>query len=127
MSRSSSYVTSRKMAENLGASGDGTHHFWLMEVTSIALVILVPLFVFTFGSILGRPYPEVVAALAHPFPALVIALTLLVGLFHFRHGVQVVLEDYAHGTPRRMMIVAAICATYAILAVGLFAVARIAL
>ena len=59
--------------------------------------------------------------------ALVIGLTLLVGLVHFRHGVQVVLEDYAHGTPRRLMIIAAICVTYAILAVGLFAVARLAL
>ena len=54
-------------------------------------------------------------------------LTLLVGLYHFRLGVQVVLEDYAHGTPRRVMIIAAICVTYAILAIGLFAVARIAL
>ncbi|MBP1804973.1 succinate dehydrogenase, hydrophobic membrane anchor protein [Rubellimicrobium aerolatum] len=127
MSRSTSYITARKRAENLGASGGGTDHFWLMEVTSIALVILVPLFVFTFGSILGLPHEEAVAALSRPFPALVIGLTLLVGLVHFRHGVQVVLEDYAHGTPRRAMVIAAICVTYAILATGVFAVARIAL
>ena len=31
-----SYTTPRKRAENLGASGDGTHHFWLMIVTSLA-------------------------------------------------------------------------------------------
>ena len=58
--------------------------------------------------------------------AILFALYLLVGLYHFRHGVQVVLEDYAHGTSRRMMIIAAICITYAILAAGLFAVGRIA-
>jgi succinate dehydrogenase / fumarate reductase, membrane anchor subunit len=127
MSRSTSYVTSRKMAENLGASGDGTQHHWHNIVSSIALIVLVPLFIFTFGSVLGRPYDEALAALSHPFVALVIALTLLVGLYHFRLGVQVVLEDYAHGTPRRVMIIAAICVTYAILAIGLFAVARIAL
>ena len=122
-----SYTTARKRAENLGSSGAGTEHHWNNIVTSIALVVLVPLFVFTLGPILGRPYDEVIVALAHPFVALVIGLTLLVGLVHFRHGVQVVLEDYAHGTPRRVMIIAAICVTYAILAVGLFAVARIAL
>lgn len=127
MSRSTSYVTSRKLAENLGASGDGTHHHWHNVVSSVALVVLVPLFVFTFGSILGRPYEEVLTALANPFVAILFALTLLVGLYHFRLGVQVVLEDYAHGTPRRLMIIAAICLTYAILAIGLFAVARIAL
>ena len=122
-----SFTTARKRAENLGASGAGTDHHWNNIVTSIALLVLVPLFVFTFGSILGRPYEEVVMALSNPFVAIVLALTLLVGLVHFRHGVQVVLEDYAHGTPRRLMIIAAICATYAILAVGLFAVARLAL
>jgi succinate dehydrogenase / fumarate reductase membrane anchor subunit len=127
MSRSVSYITARKRAENLGASGDGTQHHWHNIVSSIALVVLVPLFVFTFGSVLGRPYEEALAALANPFVALVIALTLLVGLYHFRLGVQVVLEDYAHGTPRRLMIIAAICLTYVILATGLFAVARIAL
>jgi succinate dehydrogenase / fumarate reductase membrane anchor subunit len=122
-----SYTTARKRAENLGSSGAGTDHHWNNIVTSIALLVLVPVFVFTFGFILGRPYEEVVAALGNPFVALVIGLTLLVGLVHFRHGVQVVLEDYSHGTPRRVMIIAAICVTYAILAVGLFAVARLAL
>ena len=122
-----SYTTARKRAENLGASGAGTEHHWHDIVTSLALVVLVPLFVFTFGSILGRPYEEVVVALANPFVAILFALTLLVGLYHFRLGVQVVLEDYAHGTPRRAMVIAAVCLTYLILAVGLFAVARIAL
>lgn len=121
-----SYTTARKRAENLGASGDGTHHHWTNIVTSVALVVLIPLFVFTFGAILGRPYEEVLRALSNPFVALLFGLTLLVGLVHFRHGVQVVLEDYAHGTPRRLMIIAAICATYAILAAGLLAVARLA-
>jgi succinate dehydrogenase / fumarate reductase membrane anchor subunit len=121
-----SYTTARKRAENLGASGAGTEHHWHNTVTSLALAVLVPVFVFTFGSILGRPYEDVLRALSNPFVALVIGLTLLVGLVHFRHGVQVVLEDYAHGTPRRLMIIAAICATYAILAAGLLAVARLA-
>jgi succinate dehydrogenase / fumarate reductase membrane anchor subunit len=122
-----SYTTARKRAENLGASGHGTDHHWHNILSSIALLVLVPLFVFTFGSMLGRPYEEVLLALANPFVAILFALTLLVGLYHFRLGVQVVLEDDAHGTSRRAMIVAAVCLTYLILAIGLFAVARIAL
>lgn len=121
------YLTARKRAENLGASREGTHHHWHMIVTSIMLVGLVPAFVFTFGSILGLPYEEARAALSRPFPALVIGLTLLVGLIHFRGGFQVVLEDYAHGLPRKALVVAMVCATYTVLAVGLFAVARLAL
>ena len=122
-----SYTTARKRAENLGASGHGTDHHWHNILSSIALLVLVPVWVFTFGFILGRPYEEVLVALANPFVAILFALTLLVGLYHFRLGVQVVLEDYAHGTSRRAMIVAAVCLTYLILAIGLFAVARIAL
>jgi succinate dehydrogenase / fumarate reductase membrane anchor subunit len=122
-----SYTTSRKRAENLGASGDGTHHLWVMIVSSIALAVLTPFFVFTFGSLLGGTYEEVRATLANPFVAVLFALYLLVGLYHFRQGVQVVLEDYAHGLPRQLMIVAAICVTYLILALGLFALVRLAL
>ena len=122
-----SYTTARKRAENLGSSGDGTHHLWHMIVSSIALAVLTPLFIFTFGSILGRPYEEVVAALHNPFVAVLFGLYLVVGLVHFRNGAQVVLEDYAHGTPRRVMIVAMICVTYAILALGLLAVLRLAI
>jgi succinate dehydrogenase / fumarate reductase membrane anchor subunit len=122
-----SFLTPRKRARALGASGGGTEHHWHNIVTSIALCALIPAFIFTFGAILGSPYEEAVAALSRPFPAIVIGLTLLVSLVHFRQGVQVVLEDYAHGTPRKAMVVAAVCVTYAILAVGLFAVARLAL
>lgn len=121
------YLTPRKRARALGASGGGTGHHWHTIVTSVMLCGLVPLFIFTFGSILGRPHAEVVLALGRPFPAIVVGLTLLVGLVHFRHGVQVVLEDYAHGFPRKAMVIAAVCITYTILAIGLFAVARLAL
>ncbi len=120
------FITARKRAENLGAAREGTHHHWRMIITSTMLVGLVPLFVFTFGPILGLPYEEARAALERPFPALVVGLTLLVGLVHFRGGMQVVLEDYAHGLPRKALVIALVCATYAVLAIGLFAVARIA-
>ena len=122
-----SYLTPRKRARALGSAHEGTTHHWHTLVTSVMLLGLIPTFVFTFGSILGRPYDEVLLALGRPFPALVIGLTLLVSLVHFRNGVQVVLEDYAHGFARKAMVIAAVCVTYTILAAGLFAVARLAL
>ncbi|NAZ38200.1 succinate dehydrogenase, hydrophobic membrane anchor protein [Rubellimicrobium sp. CFH 75288] len=121
------FVTARKRAENLGASGAGTEHFWQMIVSSVALAVLLPVFAFTFGSILGLPYEAARAEMARPFPALVTALTLLVGLWHFRQGAQVVAEDYAHGLPRKALVIATVVITYGVLAVGLFAVARLAL
>ena len=121
------FVTDRKRAVGLGSAKTGTEHFWSMTKSSAALLVLVPLFVFTFGPMLGEPHAEVVAYFSRPFPALVAALTLVVGFMHCKGGVQVLIEDYVQGLPRKLLIIAMICGSYAAAATGLFAIARIAL
>ncbi|WP_212525005.1 succinate dehydrogenase, hydrophobic membrane anchor protein [Actibacterium sp. MT2.3-13A] len=120
-------LTDRKRAEGLGAAHRGTEHHWNMIVSSSALIGLVPLFVFTVGAAIGRPYDEVIAYFQRPFPAIVAVLTLLVGFIHFRHGVQVLIEDYTGGLTRKVLIICMICLSYAAAAIGLFAIARVAL
>ncbi len=121
------YMTDRKRATGLGSAHQGTEHHWRMTVSSVALLVLIPLFVFTFGSALGRPYEEVSLYYSRPFPAIVAALTLIVGFMHFRGGVQTMIEDYSGGLARKVLIVAMICVSYAAAATGLFALARLAL
>lgn len=121
------FLTDRKRAEGLGSAKSGTAHHWNMIVTSVALAVLTPLFVFTFGPILGAPYAEVTAHFARPFPAIVAALTLAVGLVHFRMGAQMMIEDYSHGATRTALVFATILLSYGALATGLFALARLAL
>jgi succinate dehydrogenase / fumarate reductase membrane anchor subunit len=121
------FLTDRKRAVGLGSAKKGTGHFWNMTVSSAALAILVPLFVFTFGRILGAPYEEVVTYYGRPFPAVVAALTLVVGLVHFKNGAQVMIEDYTGGLTRKALIVAVICLSYAAMAAGLFGLVRLAL
>ena len=121
------YLTDRKRAEGLGSAKSGTAHFWAMKKSSMALVLLVPLFVFTFGPMLGESHEAVVAYFARPFPALVAALTIVVSFMHFKDGVQTLIEDYVHGPMQQIWIVAMICISYAAAATGVFAIARIAL
>lgn len=121
------YVTDRKRAEGLGSAKEGTHHHWSMQVSSVGLLILVPLFLITFGGVLGSSYEEVLAYYARPFPAVVAGLTLVVGFMHFKNGVQVLIEDYVGGLARKIAIVAMICLSYAAAATALFAIARLAL
>jgi len=121
------YLTDRKRAVGMGAAKSGVHHFWAMKVQSVALLILVPLFVFTFGSILGAEHAEVVAYFARPFPAIVAALTLIVGFKHFSDGCQVLIEDYVHGTKQKYTIILVTCLSYGAMATGLFAIAKLAL
>lgn len=121
------YMTDRKRAEGLGSAKSGVHHFWAMKVSSVALLILIPLFVFTFGPILGSEHAEVVAYFARPFPAIVAGLTIIVGFKHFNDGVQTLIEDYVHGGPQKIALIGATCLSYAAMATGLFAIAKIAL
>lgn len=121
------YLTDRKRAAGLGSAHHGTAHHWRTTVTSAALLILMPLFIFTFGSALGRPYEEVAQYYTRPFPAIVAALTFIVGFVHFRGGVQMLIEDYTDGLTRQVLIIAMICICYAGAATGVFALARLAL
>jgi succinate dehydrogenase / fumarate reductase membrane anchor subunit len=99
----------------------------MMTKTSAALLVLIPLFIFTFGGILGAPHDEVLAYYARPFPALIAGLTILVSMIHFRGGVQLMIEDYVHGDTGRLTILIMVGIAYATAAIGLFAVLRLAL
>lgn len=122
-----SYLTDRKRAVGMGSAKTGVAHFWAMKVSSSALLVLIPLFVFTFGPMLGESHADVLAYFSRPFPAIVAALTIVVGFVHFKDGAQVMIEDYVHGMTQKILIIAVICLSYAAMATGLFAIARIAL
>lgn len=122
-----SYLTDLKRATGHGSARQGTLRHWGMTKSSVALLILTPFFVWMVGSMLGRPHEEVVAYFARPFPALVVAGMLAVGLMHFKNGIQMVIEDYTGGLTREVLIVLTICLSYGAAATGLFALLKIAL
>ncbi|MGB0959978.1 MAG: succinate dehydrogenase, hydrophobic membrane anchor protein [Halocynthiibacter sp.] len=122
-----SYYTDRKRAVGNGASRQGTKVFWGQTISAVGLAVLVPLFVLSFGCILGAPYEEVMAYYQRPYPAIIAAMTVSVAMIHFRHGIQVVIEDYTHGIQTKILIIVTTCIAYAFAAVGLFSIAKIAL
>ncbi|SLN23177.1 succinate dehydrogenase, hydrophobic membrane anchor protein [Roseisalinus antarcticus] len=121
------YLTDRKRAVGMGSAKSGTAHHWRMMVTSVALLPLTVLFIFTFGVALGMPYEEAAAYYGRPVPALIALLTLTVGWFHFKDGVQALIEDYTGGTTRKALIIGSICLSWAALAASALAIVRIAL
>ena len=121
------YLTSRKRALGLGSAKSGTEHFWAMKKQSLALLVLVPMFVFTFGPVLGGDHATVTAYFARPFPAIVAALTIAVGFVHFKDGAQVLIEDYVHGLTQKVLLLLVVILSYGAAAVGLFAIGRLAL
>jgi succinate dehydrogenase / fumarate reductase membrane anchor subunit len=121
------YLTDRKRANGLGSGKSGTEHHWHMQVSAVGLAILVPLFIFTFGCILGAPHAEVVAYYGRPFPAIVAGLTIIVAMLHFKNGAQIMIEDYAEGLARKALIIGTTCLSYATMATGVYALIRLAL
>ncbi|CUH65947.1 succinate dehydrogenase, hydrophobic membrane anchor protein [Thalassovita gelatinovora] len=121
------YLTARKRAEGKGASHTGTEHHWYMTVSSVGLACMVPLFIFILGRALGSSHDDVLATFSRPFTAVLTGLVLLVGLRHFAKGAQMMIEDYAQGTTRKLLVMFVIGLSYVLTAFGLFALAKIAL
>lgn len=121
------YLTPRKRAIGKGASHTGTEHHWHMTLSAVALAFMVPTWVYIFGSALGGSQDEVVATFARPFPAILTALVLIVGMRHFAMGATMMIEDYARGTARKLCIITAYSLSAVITATGLFALLKIAL
>jgi succinate dehydrogenase / fumarate reductase membrane anchor subunit len=121
------YLTPRKRAIGKGAAHAGTDHHWAMTVSAVALAFLLPLWLYIFGSTLGGSRAAVLETFSRPLPAILTALVLVVGMRHFAMGATTMIEDYARGASRKILIIAVILFSWATVATGLFALARIAL
>lgn len=114
------YLTDRKRAAGLGASGTGTAHQWFMTVTAVALLILVPALIFIIGQAIGLPRGEAMAYMGRPIPAIVTGLTLVIGMRHYAKGVKMMLEDYTDGLLREVLVIGTTLLGYAVMAAGLY-------
>jgi succinate dehydrogenase / fumarate reductase membrane anchor subunit len=111
----------------LGSAKSGTEHFWRVRTTSVALVPLLLFYIVFLIMYAGRPYAEVVGALANPFVATINGLTVIASIIHMRLGMEEVIQDYIHneGTKIALLILNAF---FSLLVGGLclFAVLKIA-
>jgi len=121
------FRTDRKNATGLGSGRAGTHRHWQMMVSSTLLVILVPLFVMVFGIGLGGTQEEVLAYFSRPFPAIVMAISLVVGILHLKNEAVEAIEDYIHGVAEKLTLIAVTAFCYTLIAVALLALVKMAL
>jgi succinate dehydrogenase / fumarate reductase membrane anchor subunit len=94
-------------ARGLGAAGTGTREYWLLKLTSVALL---PLTIFFGGVLLALKdavYGEVASALATPWIALPLFLFILANALHMRLGMAQIIDDYVHSTSMKKLAVGA--------------------
>jgi len=112
----------------LGAAKSGVQHWWQQRVTAIGNLILVLWFI---GSLLRLPsldYVAVVLWLRQPVAAVPMLLLIISVFWHFRLGVQVIIEDYVHAEGTKLLALL-VLNFYALAgaAAAVFAVFKIAL
>ncbi len=114
--------------KGLGASGEGSHHWWLQRVTAIALVPLSLWFVFSIVGHIGDDHAAALAWVGQPGVALMLMLFLGFMLYHAQLGVQVVLEDYVHSEPVKLALMLIVKGLALVAGLGgILAVLRVAL
>ena len=111
----------------LGAAKDGVHHWWLQRVTAIANIVLMLWFVFSLVRLPSLDYASVTLWLRQPVAAVPMLLLIASVFWHFRLGVQVMIEDYVHGQTRVVAMLALNFYALAGAAAAVFAVLKIAL
>ncbi len=121
------YLTDRKRAVGKGSAHTGTEHHWSMTVSAVALAFMVPTWLWIFGRALGQDRAQVVEIFARPFPAILTALVLIVGLRHFAKGSTMAIEDYTRGFQRKAWIIFVYSLAAVMAATGLYALIKIAL
>ena len=120
--------TSLARVRGLGTAKDGTHHWWMQRVTSIALVPLVLWFAFSMLRYSRTEYEMFQHWLSNPINAGLMVTFLFVVFYHAKLGMQVIYEDYVR--PEWVMYVALLVTQFVLFllgAISIISVLKIAL
>ncbi len=112
----------------LGSSHHGTGHWLQQRLTALGNLLLVTWFFISLVRLPLGDHGAVARWASNPTVALGLILLIVSVFWHFRLGLQVMIEDYVHGEATRLLSLV-ILNFYAIggAAFGIFAIVRIAL
>ncbi|HUJ47896.1 MAG TPA: succinate dehydrogenase, hydrophobic membrane anchor protein [Rhizomicrobium sp.] len=91
--------------QGLGSAHSGVTHFWRERVTAAALVPLSAWFVVSVVRLVGAREAEVAGYFQRPWNALLMGLFVILTCVHMTLGLQVVIDDYVHGTGQRIVLI----------------------
>jgi succinate dehydrogenase / fumarate reductase membrane anchor subunit len=125
-------MTARKSpigrARGFGAAKEGTAQWWTQRMTSIALVPLGFWFVVSIIALTGATQPEVAEWLASRRTAVMMSLLIVAVFYHFKLGMQVIIEDYVHHETVKILSLVLVSFTCIALAfIGVLSVLRLAI
>jgi succinate dehydrogenase / fumarate reductase, membrane anchor subunit len=120
--------TPLRRVRGLGSAREGVSHWKMQRLTAIANALLVLWFVFSVATFTEASYAAVAAWLSRPLPAVLMVLLVVSVFWHARLGLQVIIEDYVHGEPARIVsLVAVTLLTFGLGAACVVAVLKVSL
>jgi len=122
-----SLVTPLNRVLGLGSAKDGTEHWWAQRLSAIALAVLGVWLTISVTSFESFGYSAVVSWMQAPLNCVLLILTVLTLSYHSQLGVQVVVEDYVHGTGRKIgALIASTFVHILLAAAGVFSLLKLA-
>ena len=109
-----------------GAAKEGVHHWWVQRVTSVALIPLAISFVVALLSLPALDYATVHAWVHESWTAVLLVLFIALACWHSKLGLQVVIEDYVHGSTKTILLILSTFGHTLIAAASIFAVLKVA-
>lgn len=92
----------------LGAAKTGTGHWWVQRATAMSNLVLVTWFVVSLIRLPSLDHESVVTWLRQPIAAIPMLLLIASVFYHFRLGVQVMIEDYADQEGNKVLSILAL-------------------
>jgi succinate dehydrogenase / fumarate reductase membrane anchor subunit len=110
----------------LGSAKAGAHHWWLQRLTAVGNILLILWLILSLMHLPVSDHTRMLNWLASPVVAVPMALIVLNTFWHFRIGLQVVIEDYVHGGLRVVTLGLLHLWTFGMGGFALFAIFKIA-
>lgn len=110
----------------LGSAKEGTHHWWHQRLTAGSNLFLMLWLLISIARQPAYDYATLRLWMESAWVAIPMALLVLSVFYHFRLGLQVVIEDYQHNESRVVFMVLLNLFVAAVGAVALFSILKIA-
>lgn len=108
----------------LGSAKEGTHHWWSQRVTAGSNLFLMVWFFVAIARLPAYDYDTVHGWLQSSWAAIPMLLLIVSVFYHFRLGLQVLIEDYSHDTTRVMLLLLLNFFTVGSAVIAIFAILR---
>ena len=120
-------TTALKRVRGLGSAHEGVSHWWNQKLTAGSNFLLLAWLLISLATRASYGYAAMREWLASPWAAVPMVLLIVSVFYHFRLGLQVVIEDYVHAPATKIAavfannfyaVVVAVACLYAILRVS---------